>query len=535
MDQSGGWPLMRSPAIWIVAISLIACVAHAGDADLPVRVIEANYGDVKGPLDRRFQFCIGSDRAAIHLRPEHFRDLKFVREQCGFLYARFHGLLTDEMGVYKQTASGEAVYDWTKIDRVYDQLLSIGMKPFVELTFMPRAMASGQKTIFWWKGNITPPASYDKWDDLIHALVQHLTSRYGAAEVKTWFFEVWNEPNLNIFWSGTQADYFHLYEGTVRAIKSVDPDYRVGGPASAGGAWIPEFIWFCHDNNVPVDFVASHTYGVIEGFADVDGRKRLLLDPNPDAIVGDVAGMAHRIATSPLPNLPLYVTEWSASYSPRDPVHDSYFSAPYILDKIKRSGSTAACMSYWTFSDQFEENGPPPSPFHGGFGLLNDQGLPKPAFFAYRFLNQLGNSELNCDDPQTWVCRDDRGVQILFWNYTLLHQDTPNQVFFARDLPAQPAGVAKIKIDGLPPGNYTVSVTRVGYRHNDVYTAYLQMGKPRRADARALIPADDLAKLRAECLGLPSLVRSVSVMAGQPAVLELELSENDVCFVSISR
>jgi xylan 1,4-beta-xylosidase len=309
----------------------------------------------------------------------------------------------------------------------------------------------------------------------------------------------------------------------------------VGGPASAGGAWIPEFIAFCQDHHVPVDFVASHSYGVVQGFVDVDGKKSLVLDPNPDSIVGDVKGMRDRIIASPLPTLPLYVTEWSTSYSARDPVHDSYVSAPYILDRVKRSGSAAECMSYWTFSDQFEENGQVPSPFHGGFGLLNAQGLPKPAFFVYRFLNQLGNLELNCDDQNSWVCRDDHGVQVLFWNYTQLHQDAPNQKFFTRDLPARRARDAKIKIDGLPAGNYVVRVTRVGYRHNDVYTAYLLMGKPERTDAHAMIAAGDLEKLKAECSGFPSLERTISVTAGQPAELDLEMKQNDVCFVTISR
>jgi len=194
------------------------------------RVINADFNKVKGPLNTMFKECIGAGRANEGLRADWQKQLAFVKKECDFKYIRMHGLLTDDMGVYKEDKNGKPEYNYQYIDVLFDYLQSIGVKPFVELGFMPSALASGSKTIFWWRGNVTPPKDYTKWADLIHNLTTHFTERYGAEEVKTWYFEVWNEPNLDGFWAGTQAEYFNLYKYSVNAIKSVNKDYRVGGP-----------------------------------------------------------------------------------------------------------------------------------------------------------------------------------------------------------------------------------------------------------------------------------------------------------------
>src|SRR5581483_10483242 len=378
-----------------------------------------DYGRVKGRHDTFFRHTCGAGRAAEGLRADWQRDLAVVHREGGFKYVRFHGLLEDELGVYGEDKQGRAVYNFQYIDAIYDAILSTGMKPFVELGFMPRALASGSKTVFWWKGNITPPKDYAKWAQLVGALVNHWTARYGADEVRQWYFEVWNEPNLkDLFWSGDRDEYFKLYAATARAIKGVSPLYCVGGPATAGNGWVPEMIAFARQNHLPLDFITTHDYGVRGIGFDENGVQKLFLDTAPGAIIDSVRRVREQINGSGLPALPLHYTEWSTSYSPRDPVHDSYVSAAYILSKLKGAEGYADSMSYWTFTDIFEENGPVPSLFHGGFGLLNFQGLRKPAFYAYQFLNRLGGEELASTDAASWVCRRRNGVQVLFWNYT---------------------------------------------------------------------------------------------------------------------
>jgi len=312
---------------------------------VPVRQISADINNVKGKLNTQFRECIGAGRANEGLRADWQSQLSYVKKECDFKYIRMHGLLTDDMGVYREDKNGNPEYNWQYVDLLYDFILSIGMKPFVELGFMPNALASGTQTIFWWKGNVTPPKDYKKWGDLIQALTQHFTDRYGEKEVGSWYFEVWNEPNLNPwFFTGTQEDYFKLYDVSAKAIKSVSVNYKVGGPATAGSGWIPEFINFCKSNNSPVDFVSTHCYGVKQGFLDENGQSGTILDQDPKSVWSEIKRSRKQINDSPIPGLQLHYTEWSSSYTPADPIHDSYHEAAYILDKIKNVGDDVNSM-----------------------------------------------------------------------------------------------------------------------------------------------------------------------------------------------
>src|SRR5665811_262661 len=229
--------------LWILQVAVSINV-------IAQRTINVDYNKISGKLNTMFNECVGAGRANEGLRADWQQQLAYVRKECGFKYIRMHGLLTDDMGVYKEDRNGNPEYNYMYIDVLFDFLQSIGMKPFIELGFMPSALASGNQTIFWWRGNVTPPKDYAKWEALVRNLTQHFTERYGEEEVKSWYFEVWNEPNLSPgFWSGTQAEYFKLYSSSVKAIKSVNQAYRVGGPGTAGAAWESEMIDFCNKNN----------------------------------------------------------------------------------------------------------------------------------------------------------------------------------------------------------------------------------------------------------------------------------------------
>jgi xylan 1,4-beta-xylosidase len=512
----------------LCACALLCAPARGAAQSAPGRVISADYRQVKGTRDRFPLLVVGAGRAAEGLRADWQRDLALVHRECGFEYLRFHGLLQDELGVYTEDRQGRPAYNFQYIDAVYDAILNAGMRPFVEFGFMPQKMASGEKTIFWWKGNITPPRDYAKWEGLVRALVRHWTERYGQAEVRRWYFEVWNEPNLkDLFWSGDQSEYFKLYDVTVRAVKSVSADYRVGGPATAGRGWVPEMIAHAAESRVPLDFVTTHDYGVSGRGLDAEGNQQLFLDPAPDATISGVRGVRSQIRASALPNLPLHYTEWSTSYSPRDPVQDAYISAAYIVSRLKGAEGHADSMSYWTYTDIFEENGPVPSPFHGGFGLVNFQGLRKPSFYAYQFLNRLGGEELANPDPGSWVTRGGGGAQVLFWNYTPPRTEESDQVYFKRDLPSKDLGAARVLLKGVPPGRYTLSVYRIGYGINDVYTDYFKLGSPpalTREQVRSLAERND---------GRPVSTTRVEVKAPGVFMRDLPLHENDVYLLTL--
>lgn len=494
------------------------------------RTINIDYNKSSGQLNTMFNECVGAGRANEGLRADWQQQLAYVRKQCGFKYIRMHGLLTDDMGVYKEDNKGNPEYNYMYVDALFDFLQSIGMKPFVELGFMPSALASGSQTIFWWRGNVTPPKDYNKWADLIRHLVQHFTDRYGADEVKTWYFEVWNEPNLSPgFWTGTQQDYFKLYSYTAKAVKSVNADYRVGGPATAGAAWVPEMIKYCSENHVPIDFISTHSYGVNKGFLDEYGHTGTVLSKDPMSVSGDVLKSRKQIAGSSMPNLQLHYTEWSSSYTPADPIHDSYHEAAYVLQKLKQVGDAANSMSYWVFTDIFEEPGPRFTPFHGGFGMLTIQGINKPVFYAYQFLNRLGNIELSNKDADSWVCKDSSGnIQALVWDYTYTLPDSVNnQQYYIRDLPAKSKGKLKINITNVPNGKYALEVYKVGYRSNDAYSTYLSMGKPSQLNR------EQVDQIKKQNNGSPVSREIITVKEGVPFAKELDMRENDVFFLNL--
>ncbi|WP_225318934.1 glycoside hydrolase [Cellvibrio sp. KY-GH-1] len=494
------------------------------------RVIAVDVSQTKGELNRFFDLSIGAGRANEGLRADWQQQLAEIKRDAGFRYIRMHGLLTDDMGVYKIDAQGREHYNFQYIDALYDYILSIGMKPFVELGFMPSALASGDKTIFWWRGNVTPPHSYEKWEALVKKLTEHWTQRYGAEEVGRWYFEVWNEPNLDGFWAGSQQDYFKLYAHSARAIKSVNPNYKVGGPATAGAAWIPEMIAYCAEHKIPLDFVSTHSYGVNRGFLDEYGNTGTVLSKDELAVARDVLKNRTEISASAMPNLELHYTEWSSSYTPADPTHDSYHQPAYILQKLKQVGGAAQSMSYWVFTDIFEEPGPRFEAFHGGFGLMNTQGIKKPAYFAYQFLNKLSATEIKNNDAQSIVATDGNGsVQVLLWDSTFtLPEGINNQQYYIKDLPPANKGKVSIQLQGLKKGNYTLLLSQVGYQKNDAYTAYIRMGSP------AQLTRAQVAELKSLATGKPFAEKTIRISRDGKYQLDLPLRENDVYLVELS-
>ncbi|KQY12364.1 beta-xylosidase [Massilia sp. Root133] len=502
-----------------------ALPAMAADAARQI-VIDANAPTV--PRDHAADLSVGSDYPGTLIRDDSLAQLKIAKDELGFRYIRFHGIFHDVLGTFK-VVDGKPVYNWTKIDYLYDKLLGMGIKPFVELGFTPEAMKTSDNSIFYWKGNTSHPKP-ELWAGLVDAFVRHVQQRYGKDEVRTWFFEVWNEPNLDGFWEkADQKAYFDLYDVTAKTIKAIDPTLRVGGPATAGAAWVPEFLAHTQKSGAAVDFIATHTYGVDGGFLDENGQGDQKLSPSPDGIVGDVRKVRKEIEASYLPKLPLYFTEWSTSYNPRDLVHDSYISAAYILSKLKATEGIAQGMSYWTYTDLFEEPGPPTAPFEGGFGLMNPQGIRKPAWFAYKYMNELGDQQVQTADKQSWVTKDANGVQVLAWDFQTPDMGKKtNRPFFGAVQPTKNGTPLTLSLKGMKPGTYHVQVYRTGFKANDAYTAYIEMGKPKT------LAADQLAKLQALTVDKPE-TRTVKVAANGTANVQVPMRANDVVLVKIAK
>ncbi len=495
----------------------------------PSRRIAVNLDNAAAPVDRFFDLSVGSDYPGTLIRGDSQAQLKLAVDELGLRYIRFHAIFHDVLGTVR-SKDGKIVYDWSGIDRLYDDLLGRHIRPFVELGFTPGALATSHNSIFYWNGNTSHPDPAG-WHDLVDAFIRHIEARYGKDEVRTWFFEVWNEPNLSGFWEGgDQKAYFELFDLTSNTIKSVDSNLRVGGPATAGAAWVPEFLAHVKQSGAAVDFVSTHTYGVNGGFLDEEGKGDTKLDPSPEAIVGDVRRVRQQISASPFPDLPLYFTEWSTSYTPRDSVHDSYVSAPYILTKLKACQGLAQGMSYWTYTDLFEEPGPPTASFQGGFGLLNPQGIRKPAFFAYKYLHALQGNTIASNDDQAMLATKDGNFTAVIWDFEQPEQKVSNRPFYTKVIPSHPVPAVELQITHLAPRSaYRLEVHRTGYHANDAYTAYLEMGSPKDLTAKQIARLNELTR------DLPETDRVVHSGADGTVAIAVPMNSNDIVLVKLEQ
>src|SRR5580704_1609398 len=396
----------------VVLIAILATAAVAQAAD----VILVNASAHAHPFPHFWEQMFGSGRAVLTLRDSYRRDLRSTKQITDFHYVRFHAVFHDEMGIYDEDAQGNPVYNFSYLDQSYDGLLANGVRPFVELSFMPKKLAAKEMLhAFWYKPTIAPPKDYAKWDDLITHFAQHVIDRYGIDEVSQWYFEVWNEPNLD-FWGGDprQPTYFELYDHTARALKAVSPKLRVGGPASAQAAWADAFLKHCADENVPVDFVSSHVYGNDKS-EDVFHTHEVI--PRNQMVCRAVKKVHDQINASSMPSLPLIWSEFNASYMNEPAVTDMAYMGPWLADTIRQCDGLVDMMSYWTFSDVFEEQGVVKIPFYGGYGLIAEGGIPKPAYNAFKLLQKLGETRIpaNADDILV-TRRADGAIVIALWN-----------------------------------------------------------------------------------------------------------------------
>ncbi len=383
------------------------------------------------------RYCVGTGRMGLALHKEYLDQLAYVQSEVGFSHIRGHGLFCDDMAIYHEQPDGTVVYNFTYLDRVFDSYLALNIRPFVELGFMPYALASGTQTIFYWKGNTTPPKDHEKWAELIRALIRHLINRYGVHEVAAWPVEVWNEPNLPGFWEKADKDaYFRLYAVSAQAVKSVLPQMRVGGPAICGGegslGWIQDFLLFCKENTLPLDFVTRHLY---LGQQPEKRGQYLYHEMNtPETMRKEAQDTRDIIDSFPeYRGMELHITEFNTSYHPFCPTHDTNYNAALIAAVLAGLGDTCASYSYWTFGDVFEEQGVPDRPFHGGFGMVANWMIPKPTLWTFQFFARLHGTPVLKGEDCVLLREEDGSYCGVFWN---LCQETREKRTVECSLPA---------------------------------------------------------------------------------------------------
>ena len=467
--------------------SSVVSATPLAEATGPVTVA-VDASSVVGELDRPWRPMIGSEHLSHALSTdttggrivgeELSAALSAAHHELGVTHVRAHGILCDDLAVYREV-DGEPVHDFTGIDRVYDHIRSIGLYPVVEISFMPHDLASDPtRTVFGYDAIISPPKDWQRWFDLVRDLTAHLVERYGDEVVEQWSFEVWNEANLEVFWSGQPEDYLKLYDVTAAAVREVDSRLVVGGPSSAAAGWVEELLAHAEKSGAPVDFVSTHTYGA----PPLDFRPML--------------------ARHGREGTPIWWTEWGVTPTHFNEISDAVFSGAFLLRGMKSAMGRIESLAYWVVSDHFEELGRPPELLHGGFGLRTVGELRKPRWWALAMMERLGTKRLAVSTSgdgggslveSVAASTDDGEVSVLLWNLTLDQSKAAGSAALGRDVAVEVRGLAA----GAP---YTLRHDRVDEDHSNVASAWARLREPDQAWPTAaqwesLRGADQLARL----------------------------------------
>lgn len=447
-------------------------------------------------------------RAAEGLRQSWQKQLEELQSEIGFEYIRFHGIFSDEMMVCNVGEDGKIIYNWSYVDELFDFFKKVNIKPFVELGFMPSEIKKSDETIFWWRANISGPRHISLWTDLVKEFIKHCINRYGLKEVENWYFEVWNEPDLeHVFWIGGKEKYFEFYKETVLAIKSISKKLKVGGPSITyqsikDNTWFEDFLVYCNDNKVFLDFVALHIYPEIfssmEEVEDIMNNvketkdtsvvmlalqymKRIYFDENHTL---DTVNSVNEKMNHLLPYKPeVHVTEWSSSSNSRNLISDTVFVALFIIKNILKSIGQVDSLGYWTFTDIMEESKAGISHFHGGFGLINKDGIKKPSYFAYYLLSKLGERIIEQGEEYI-VTKNGESIQILAYNFAyfdelFMNGDTSALTNIERYLVYEdkPRKEVELNIKGLS-GYYKITRYELNREYGSAFDEWVKMGVP---------------------------------------------------------
>jgi xylan 1,4-beta-xylosidase len=459
------------------------------------------------PFPHFWEQMFGSGRAILTLRESYRDDLRAVKQVADFRYVRFHAILHDEIGVYSEDEHGNPVYNFAYVDQIYDGLLKDGVRPFVEISFMPKKLAFNPDALhpFWYKPNVSPPRSMERWDDLMTHFAQHLVDRYGIDEVSQWYFEVWNEPNID-FWNGIprKQSYFDLYAHTARALKAVSPRLRVGGPATAAASWVADFLKYTAANHVPVDFVSTHGYA--------DDTVENLFGTNEDIPMDDrvcraVAKVRGEIRSSAMPSLPLMWTEWNVQGMQES--RDTIFVGPALANTIRQCDGMVDMLSFWTLSDVFEEGGPIPKPFEGQFGLRAKGGINKPSYYSYQLLHQLGTRRLP-NPSKNIIATETADGKIVVAAWNLVDPDQQGKTH-----------TTDLTFHGVPP-DAKITLQRVDRDQGNVLPRYVAIGSP-------LDPTPD----QVEQLNRETNLPAPEVFALKNGKVELQLTPNALDLITV--
>ncbi len=412
-----------------------------------------------------------------------------------YKYIKFHGLLADDMLIYSEDAAGNPHYSFLYLDKIVDFLLSIKLKPLLEFSFMPSALASDKSRVVYASPyNTSMPKDIHKWDDLISAIVNHLIKRYTLEEVKTWLFCVWNEPDTpeTIFGFSNYTDFFYLYEHTYKAVKKINHNLQFGSPSllslvTKNYSWFKNFIDYTKKTATMPDFLNFHYYD--NDFSDLKNSQSKPAEPATNKLNSDENSFSNFIkdtksflATINLDKLPLYLTEWNLTVSHRNLLNDTCFKSCYLLKNLLENYDELASFGYWVLTDLLEELYPSNEEFHGGLGLYTYNGIKKPHFYAFSFLPALKNKLLK-KDKGYFITKDNNSLVLIIYNYVHFNHlfaqgEAFDMTFTKRYTPFNEIGKMHIQLafTNCPTKGYLYTETTINTKAGSAFDEWVRMG-----------------------------------------------------------
>ena len=374
------------------------------------------------PLTHNFRNMLSISTASDILDAGNQTMLRTIQREVGFRYIHFHGLFDDAMRVYGESENGAPELNFSRIDAVIDFLLSVGLRPFVELSYMPGALAlPDSRRAYYNQSVISLPSDTDRWVFLVRSFVRHLSARYGRREVASWPFALWNLPDSGeLLGLGRAEDYFGFYHATWHAVKGCIPEVRFFSPScmaetAESGEFIPAFLELCRQNDCLPDLFQFHFYPIqIEAYSE--GSARLTYRPSPSALKESLDRVSRRLADLPGKFRTIHVTEWNASVSHRELLSDTAFQAAYITKNILENYDRFGSLCYWAITDPTSDGHIARELFHGGLGLFTYNGIKKASYHALCLLSRLGSEKLAAGEGY-FITRSDEGWQIILYNY----------------------------------------------------------------------------------------------------------------------
>ncbi|MTI60006.1 MAG: helix-turn-helix domain-containing protein [Firmicutes bacterium] len=397
--------------------------------------ITVNIDNTSGILKKSWQKIINIGSVYTILDSNVQAQIIEMQKDIGFEYLRFEGIFNDEMEVCKLDENGDIYYNWKFVDKVFDFMFELKLKPFVCLSFMPDVLAKTNKKVFHYRANASPPKKIEQWLDLVYSFFIHCINRYGMDSIEKWYFQIWGEFSFyNLHWDGTDEEYFLFYKKTAEEIKKISKSIKIG-PASEnyyyGYRKSRNFLQYCKENNVPIDFYNANIYhNRILNEKDLDFNKADFFDDNTLLNVWfgysdkmhtvDTADETKALLKDFYPHAEFMVVRWNMSWDVKEYVHDTAFMATYVVDTALKAGKKVEGMGFLSLSDVLYEWPIDEGPFFGGSGLVNTEGIKKPSYYAFWLLSKLGSTVVEQGDYYI-VTKKSSDIQILVYNYSYLN------------------------------------------------------------------------------------------------------------------